>query len=83
MYVSLFLFALVLFIECHLIYLIAFEMAPGPISATTYNRTGSIFAYAVSYDWSKGYTGMRSGHPNKVMLHAIKEEEVKKRVLRK
>jgi len=23
------------------------------ISATAFNRTGSIFAYAVSYDWSK------------------------------
>jgi mRNA export factor len=57
----------------------AFEAAPGPISTTTFNRNGSIFAYAVSYDWSKGHSGMTPGHPNKLMLHACKEDEVKKR----
>ncbi|KAJ7844365.1 WD40-repeat-containing domain protein [Mycena olivaceomarginata] len=56
-----------------------FEAAPGPISTTTFNRNGSIFAYAVSYDWSKGHSGMTPGHPNKIMLHACKEDEVKKR----
>ncbi|KAL0567659.1 RNA export factor gle2 [Marasmius crinis-equi] len=56
-----------------------FEPAPGPISCSSFNRTGSIFAYAVSYDWSKGHSGMTPGHPNKLMLHACKEEEVKKR----
>lgn len=57
----------------------AFEAGPGPISATTFNRNGTIFAYAVSYDWSKGHGGMTPGHPNKLMLHACKEEEVKRR----
>lgn len=52
----------------------------GPISCTTFNRTGSIFAYAVSYDWSKGHSGMTPGVPNKVMLHACKDEEVKKKI---
>ncbi|KAJ6577280.1 Poly(A)+ RNA export protein [Mycena capillaripes] len=56
-----------------------FEPAPGPISSTAFNRNGSIFAYAVSYDWSKGHSGMTPGHPNKLMLHACKDEEVKKR----
>ncbi|KAJ6570297.1 WD40-repeat-containing domain protein [Mycena vulgaris] len=56
-----------------------FEAAPGPISTTAFNRNGSIFAYAVSYDWSKGHSGMTPGHPNKLMLHACKDEEVKKR----
>ncbi|KAK1219381.1 RNA export factor gle2 [Marasmius sp. AFHP31] len=56
-----------------------FEPAPGPISCSSFNRTGNIFAYAVSYDWSKGHSGMTPGHPNKLMLHACKEEEVKKR----
>jgi mRNA export factor len=58
---------------------VAFERAPGPISATTFNRNGSIFAYAISYDWSKGHSGMTPGHPNKVMLHACKDDETKKR----
>jgi mRNA export factor len=61
----------------------AFDTAPGPITCTAFNRTGNIFAYAVSYDWSKGHSGMTAGHPNKIMLHACKEEEVKKRAARK
>ncbi|KAF7330392.1 Poly + rna export protein [Mycena venus] len=56
-----------------------FEAAPGPISTTCFNRNGTIFAYAVSYDWSKGHSGMTPGHPNKLMLHACKDDEVKKR----
>ncbi|KAJ6460414.1 WD40-repeat-containing domain protein [Mycena vitilis] len=56
-----------------------FDAAPGPISTTAFNRNGSIFAYAVSYDWSKGHSGMTPGHPNKLMLHACKDDEVKKR----
>jgi len=56
-----------------------FDAVQSPISATTFNRTGSIFAYAMSYDWSKGHSGMTPNHPNKIMLHACKEDEVKKR----
>ncbi|KAJ6468388.1 WD40-repeat-containing domain protein [Mycena sanguinolenta] len=56
-----------------------FDAAPGPISASAFNRDGSIFAYSVSYDWHKGHSGMAPGHPNKIMLHACKEDEVKKR----
>ncbi|KAK0204767.1 Poly(A)+ RNA export protein [Desarmillaria ectypa] len=52
---------------------------PGPIACTGFNRNGNIFAYAISYDWSKGHSGMTPGHPNKLMLHACKDEEVKKR----
>lgn len=66
-----------------LVHFIAFDPAPGPISATTFNRNGTIFAYAVSYEWSKGHSGMTANHPNKVMLHACKDDEVKKRVTRK
>ncbi|KAH9831659.1 Poly(A)+ RNA export protein [Rhodofomes roseus] len=56
-----------------------FDPAPGPVPATGFNRTGSIFAYAVSYDWSKGHSGMTQGHPNKLMLHACKDDEVKRK----
>ena len=61
----------------------AFDAAPGPISATAFNRNGNIFAYAISYDWSKGHSGMTPGHPNEVMLHSCKDEEVRKRPGRK
>ncbi|TRM64431.1 WD40-repeat-containing domain protein [Schizophyllum amplum] len=57
----------------------SFDAQPGPITTTAFNRTGNIFAYAVSYDWSKGHSGNTPGHPNKIMLHACKDEEVKKR----
>ncbi|KAF7312176.1 Poly + rna export protein [Mycena indigotica] len=56
-----------------------FETAPGPVSATAFNRNGSIFAYSISYDWSKGHAGMTPGHVNRLMLHACKDDEVKKR----
>ncbi|KZS92712.1 Poly(A)+ RNA export protein [Sistotremastrum niveocremeum HHB9708] len=56
-----------------------FDAVDGPISTTCFNRSGTIYAYAVSYDWSKGHTGMVNNHPNKIMLHPIKEEEVKKK----
>ena len=61
----------------------AFDPAPGPITTTAFNRSGNTFAYAVSYDWSKGHVGMTINHPNKIMLHACKEEEVQKRPSRK
>lgn len=47
--------------------------------SSSYNRTGGILAYAVAYDWGKGYTGMTLDHPNKVLLHVCKDEEIKKR----
>ncbi|TFK75084.1 WD40 repeat-like protein [Pluteus cervinus] len=57
----------------------SFEKAPGPISTTAFDRTGNLFAYAVSYDWSKGHSGLTPGHVNKIMLHSCKDEEVRKR----
>lgn len=54
-----------------------FPSVGGPISATTFNRTGDIFAYAVSYDWSKGHAGNAPNLPNKVMLHPIGPEDMK------
>ena len=59
--------------------IIAFEPAAGPVPASSFNRTGTIFAYAVSYDWSKGHTGMTPQHPNKILLHACKDDEVKRK----
>ncbi|PSK34972.1 hypothetical protein B9Z65_1555 [Elsinoe australis] len=51
----------------------------GTISATDFNSSGSIFAYAVSYDWSKGYAHNNQSLPNKIMLHPIQAEECKPR----
>ncbi|KAJ3524170.1 hypothetical protein NMY22_g11122 [Coprinellus aureogranulatus] len=34
----------------------AFDAAPGPITTTSFNRTGLLFAYGSLYDWSKGHS---------------------------
>jgi mRNA export factor len=49
----------------------------GAIPATAFDRNGSIFAYAVSYDWSKGHASNSPQYPIKVMLHAMKDDVVK------
>jgi mRNA export factor len=51
----------------------------GSITTTGFNHNGSIFAYAVSYDWSKGYTGNTPQYQNKVMMHAVVSDECKPR----
>lgn len=51
---------------------------PAPISCGAFNRDGSIYAYAVSYDWSKGYSAYNpQTMKNVILLHATKEDEVK------
>lgn len=52
----------------------------GPISSTAFNRTGSMFAYAVSYDWCKGYEHNKRDLPISVFVNATKENEVKPRL---
>lgn len=51
----------------------------GSITSTTFNKNGSIFAYAVSYDWSKGYQHNTQNYPIKVMLHPVQNDECKPR----
>lgn len=51
----------------------------GTISSSAFNRTGTIFAYAVSYDWSKGYAFNTPQYPNKAMLHGVVGDECKPR----
>ncbi|KAG0255372.1 hypothetical protein BGZ95_005780 [Linnemannia exigua] len=56
-----------------------FPKVGSPISTTCFNRNGSIFAYAVSYDWNKGHTGATAQPQNKIMLHSVNEIDVKPR----
>ncbi|KAK3685783.1 WD40-repeat-containing domain protein [Podospora appendiculata] len=51
----------------------------GSITTTAFNKTGSIFAYATSYDWSKGFQGNNANYPTKVMLHPVQADECKPR----
>ncbi|RGB44146.1 WD40-repeat-containing domain protein [Rhizophagus diaphanus] len=52
-----------------------FSSIGGPITSTTFNSNGSIFAYALSYDWSKGL--ISQPQRTAVFLHAVKDEDVK------
>ncbi|KAI9680549.1 MAG: RNA export factor gle2 [Caeruleum heppii] len=57
-----------------------FPQVGGTIAATSFNRTGNIFAYAVSYDWSKGFGGNVQGSvQEKIMMHPVGPEEAKPR----
>ncbi|KAF2840733.1 putative nuclear pore complex protein [Patellaria atrata CBS 101060] len=51
----------------------------GSISATAFNRNGNIFAYGISYDWSKGYSENKPNYPCKIMLHPVSGDECKPR----
>ncbi|KAF2266709.1 Poly(A)+ RNA export protein-like protein [Lojkania enalia] len=51
----------------------------GSITATGFSRDGNIFAYAVSYDWSKGYSANTPQYPIKLKLHPIQGDECKPR----
>ncbi|RKP33673.1 WD40-repeat-containing domain protein [Dimargaris cristalligena] len=53
------------------------------ITCTSFNRDGTIFAYAIGYDWSKGYQNVPAGNPTKIMLSAVKDEDVKPRPAKK
>jgi len=48
-----------------------------PITATSFNKNGSIFAYAFGYDWSKGYENNSQSMKPQIFLHASKDEDVK------
>ncbi|OBZ84758.1 Poly(A)+ RNA export protein [Choanephora cucurbitarum] len=54
--------------------------ANATIPCTTFNRTGNILAYAVSYDWTKGHQFYNTeGQINRLMLHPVQDDEVKPR----
>jgi len=57
----------------------AFSSVNVPISAGTFNMDGSIFAYAASYDWSKGLEYYNPQQKNSIFLHPTTEAEVKSR----
>ncbi|TFK28177.1 polyA+ RNA export [Coprinopsis marcescibilis] len=58
----------------------SFDPTVAPVTSVAFNRTGDLFAYAASYDWSKGHSSMVPGTPNKLMLHKCRDEEVRKRL---
>ena len=50
-----------------------------PISTATFNAAGTLYAYAVSYEWSKGAEHHNPSNPSTIFLHAVKDEEIRQR----
>jgi mRNA export factor len=53
----------------------AFPQLERTISCAAFNATGTLFAYASSYDWSKGSGYVQAG--NEIFVHVVQENEVK------
>lgn len=51
-----------------------------PIPVTSFSRNGALFAYALSYDWSRGYEGYSQNDKNSVFVHITQDSEVKPRI---
>ncbi|KAL2015110.1 hypothetical protein VTK56DRAFT_6297 [Thermocarpiscus australiensis] len=49
--------------------LLALPKAGGSLTALAFNRDASALAYAVGYDWARGYAGNEANYPRRVMLH--------------
>ncbi|ORY69689.1 WD repeat domain-containing protein [Pseudomassariella vexata] len=47
------------------------------ITTSAFNRDGTLYAYAVGYDWSQGHATNNPQYPNKLMLHSVSEEDAK------
>lgn len=56
-----------------------FPYVGSQITSTAFNRNGTIFAYARSYDWSQGYQGNRPDIPHDIKLHPLKDDEIKQK----
>jgi mRNA export factor len=46
------------------------------IPCAAFNARGNLFAYASSYDWSKGGQFHAPGTPNEIYIHYTPEEEL-------
>lgn len=53
-----------------------------PITATGFSGSGGLFAYAVGYDWSKGYMGRRREDECRILVKRVGKEECKPRARR-
>mmetsp|Transcript_21276 Transcript_21276/g.30107 ORF Transcript_21276/g.30107 Transcript_21276/m.30107 type:complete len:360 (-) Transcript_21276:215-1294(-) len=54
-----------------------FQAIQKTIPCASFNATGNLFAYAASYDWSKGSSFHTPGTPNEIFVHYTNEEEIK------
>ncbi len=47
-----------------------------PVSCQAFNGTGTIYAYAVSYDWHAGARAYNRQEQNQIFLHPVKDAEI-------
>lgn len=59
--------------------LMAFKPSGNSISCAAFNPSGNLYAYALSYDWSRGSENYNPSTPNHIMLHYVKKEEIQQR----
>jgi mRNA export factor len=52
----------------------SFTETKRPISCAAFNNQGNLFAYASSYDWSKGSSNVPQG--NEIFIHKVKDDEI-------
>ncbi|RWA08016.1 hypothetical protein EKO27_g7080 [Xylaria grammica] len=52
---------------------------PPAITAASFNCDGSLFAYALGYDWSRGCVGNTPRIETKIMLHTLLEDEMRRK----
>ncbi|CAO3599930.1 unnamed protein product [Absidia cylindrospora] len=55
----------------------SFSNMNGTIACTAFNRSGNIFAYAISYDWTKGHKLATPGNTNQIMLHSVLDTDIR------
>jgi len=54
-----------------------FQSCYYPITTAKFNATGDLYAYAVSYDWSRGHEFNLPTLPKSIMIHKVLEDQVK------
>ena len=47
------------------------------IPCAAFNKQGNLFAYASSYDWSKGCTYVPPSPGNDIFIHSVMEDEIR------
>ncbi len=55
----------------------AFPKLPAPITCSGFNSQGDLFAYACSYDWSKGSEHAIPGTQGNIFIHNVVAEEIR------
>lgn len=53
-----------------------FDPIQRQIPCASFNAQGNLFAYASSYDWSKGSAFYAPGMPNEIFIHYVIDEEI-------